>query len=84
MNPDLVDRWLEFAQLVAGVLIFTAGAVQFAFSHPFRRDRNRALLALGVCGALYASDCSPAGTKFTCWFQRRSSSGATWTASSRT
>ena len=53
MNPDLVDRWLEFAQLVAGVLIFTAGAVQFAFSHPFRRDRNRALLALGVCGALY-------------------------------
>jgi phosphoserine phosphatase RsbU/P len=53
LNAELVHRWLQFAQLVAGVLIFTAGAVQCAFSHPFRRDRNRALLALGVAGMLY-------------------------------
>jgi sigma-B regulation protein RsbU (phosphoserine phosphatase) len=53
MNTELVRRWLQFAQLVAGVLIFTAGVVQCAFSHPFRRDRNRALIALGIAGVLY-------------------------------
>ena len=53
MTTDLVRRWLQFAQLAAGILIFTAGAAQVAFSHPFRKDRNRALLILGIAGVLY-------------------------------
>ncbi len=53
MSVELIRRWLQFAQLVAGVLIFTAGAVQCAFSHPFRRDRNLALGSLGIAGVLY-------------------------------
>jgi sigma-B regulation protein RsbU (phosphoserine phosphatase) len=53
MNAELVRRWLQFAQLAAGVLIFTTGAVQCAFSHPFRRNRNPALAALGIAGVLY-------------------------------
>jgi len=53
MNAALVQRWLEFARLVAGVLIFTTGAVQCVFAHPFRRSRNRGLAALGVAGMLY-------------------------------
>jgi hypothetical protein len=54
MNGELVSRWLQFGQLFAGVLIFTAGALQYAFSHPFRRERNLALafLAKGVNGLL--------------------------------
>lgn len=55
MNAELVRRWLQFAQLAAGVLIFTIGTVQCALSHPFRRDRNRALAALGVAGVLYGA-----------------------------
>jgi phosphoserine phosphatase RsbU/P len=53
MNAELVHRWLQFAQLVAGVLIFTTGAAQCVFAHPFRRDRNPGLAALGVAGMLY-------------------------------
>jgi sigma-B regulation protein RsbU (phosphoserine phosphatase) len=53
MSAELVRRWLQFGQLAAGVLIFTAGLIQLAFSHPFRRDRNRALAALGTAGLLY-------------------------------
>ncbi len=53
MNAELVHRWLQFAQLVAGVLIFTTGAAQCVFAHPFRRSRNPGLAALGVAGMLY-------------------------------
>lgn len=53
MNAELARRWLQFAQFVSGVLIFTTGGVQCGFSHPFRRDRNPALAALGVAGVLY-------------------------------
>lgn len=53
MSAELVRRWLQFGQLVAGVLILTAGLVQLAFSHLFHRDRNRALAALGTAGLLY-------------------------------
>jgi sigma-B regulation protein RsbU (phosphoserine phosphatase) len=53
MNAELGLRWLQFAQLVAGVLIFTTGAAQCVFAHPFRRNRNPALAALGVAGMLY-------------------------------
>jgi phosphoserine phosphatase RsbU/P len=53
MNAELAHGWLQFGQLVAGVLIFTTGAVQCAFSRPFRRDRSPALAALGVAGVLY-------------------------------
>jgi phosphoserine phosphatase RsbU/P len=52
-NAELAHRWLQFAQLVAGVLIFTTGAVQCAIAHPFRRDRNPGLVALGIAGLLY-------------------------------
>jgi len=53
MMTDLAARWLQFAQLVAGVLIFTIGAVQCVLSRAFRRDRNTALAALGLAGVLY-------------------------------
>jgi sigma-B regulation protein RsbU (phosphoserine phosphatase) len=55
MNGELIGRWLQFGQLVAGVLIFTAGAVQYAFSRPFCRERNPALAVLGVAGVLYGA-----------------------------
>ena len=49
----MAKAWLDFGQLAAGVLILTAGLIQLAFSHPFRRDRNSALGALGTAGVLY-------------------------------
>jgi sigma-B regulation protein RsbU (phosphoserine phosphatase) len=53
MNAELFRRWLLFGQFVSGVLIFTTGLLQCAFSRPFDRRRNRALLALGIAGVLY-------------------------------
>jgi sigma-B regulation protein RsbU (phosphoserine phosphatase) len=55
MDGDLIRRWLQFAQLVAGVLIFAAGLVLGAYSRPFRRDSNRALAPLGITGLLYGT-----------------------------
>lgn len=55
MNAELIHRWLQFAQLAAGVLIFTTGAAQCVLSRPFRQNSNRALAALGVAGVLYGT-----------------------------
>jgi sigma-B regulation protein RsbU (phosphoserine phosphatase) len=51
--PDLAARWLAFAQLAAGVLILTAGAIQCGFWRPRRRDGRSALGLLGIAGVLY-------------------------------
>jgi sigma-B regulation protein RsbU (phosphoserine phosphatase) len=49
----IAARWLAFAQLAAGVLIFTAGAIQCAFWRPRRREGRLALGLLGIAGVLY-------------------------------
>jgi sigma-B regulation protein RsbU (phosphoserine phosphatase) len=48
-------RWLQFAQLVSGILIFTTGVVQIAFAELVERERNRALATLGGGGVLYGA-----------------------------
>jgi phosphoserine phosphatase RsbU/P len=50
-----VHQWLQFAQLAAGIVILTAGGIQCALAHPFRRDRNAALGMLGFTGLLYGT-----------------------------
>jgi sigma-B regulation protein RsbU (phosphoserine phosphatase) len=46
-------RWLQFAQLVSAILIFTTGALQIAFAQLVERTRDRALATLGIAGVLY-------------------------------
>jgi phosphoserine phosphatase RsbU/P len=48
-------RWLQFGQLVSGILIFTTGVVQIAFAQLVERDRDRALAVLGAGGVLYGT-----------------------------
>jgi sigma-B regulation protein RsbU (phosphoserine phosphatase) len=55
VNADLIRRWLQLGQLMAGVLTLTAGVAQLGFSRPFRQDRNRPLAFLGITGLLYGT-----------------------------
>jgi sigma-B regulation protein RsbU (phosphoserine phosphatase) len=55
MSAELIGRWLQLGQLVAGVLTVTAGLAQLGFSRPFRQQRNRPLAILGVTGLLYGA-----------------------------
>ena len=51
----MAARWLQFGQLVSGILIFTTGVVQIAFAQLVERDRDRALAVLGAGGVLYGT-----------------------------
>jgi sigma-B regulation protein RsbU (phosphoserine phosphatase) len=53
MSGHLLQLWLQFGQLAAGVLILATGIIQIAFARPFARHRNTALAALGLGGVLY-------------------------------
>jgi sigma-B regulation protein RsbU (phosphoserine phosphatase) len=55
VQPELARHWLAFAQLAAGVLIFTAGVIQCGFWRPGRRDGRFALGLLGLSGVLYGA-----------------------------
>ena len=63
MNGEPIGRWLQFGQLVAGVLIFTAGAVQYAFSHPSAPFSGLRIVRAGsACGTSSGWDLPIGGT----------------------